>query len=84
MDELFICDLIFGFVKSWRKPYTLSDLSRYINHNSKVDVPYHKIREIVKADLIWPIKESTRGPSAIQIRQPSQKDAYFLLNILIL
>ena len=48
-DKLFICDLISGFVIGWRKPYTWSDLSRYINHNSEVDVPYHKIREIVKS-----------------------------------
>ena len=48
-DKLFICDFICGFVMSRRKPYTLSDLSRYINHNSDADVPYHKIREIVKS-----------------------------------
>ena len=48
-DELSICNLVSEFVKSWRKPYTLSDLSRYINHNSEVIVPYQKIREIVRS-----------------------------------
>ena len=83
-NKLFICDLISGFVNSWRKPYTLSDLSRFINHNSDADLPYHKIREVVKSRFNMTYKESNRGPSVMQILQPSQQDVYFLLNLLIL
>ena len=66
-DKIVINNFLFEFIKTWIKPFTISDLCFNQNLKRGIDVLYHKIREIIKTNFIWITKELTQDFSAMQI-----------------
>ena len=57
-DEIVINNFLFEFIKTWIKPFTISDLCFNLNLKTGIGVPYHKIREIIKNKFYMSYKRS--------------------------
>ena len=61
-DEIVINNFLIEFIKTWRKPFTISDLCFNLNLNTGIDVPYHKLREIIEKKLYMSYKWTNSRP----------------------
>ena len=59
-DEIVINNFLFEFIKTWIKPFTISDLC--FNLKTGIDVPYHKIKEIIKNKFYMNYKRTNSRP----------------------
>ena len=80
VDEIVIKNFLFEFIKTWRKPFTISDLCFNLNLKTGIDVPYHKIREIIENKFYMSYKRTNSRPKCYANRATFAARCLFSIN----